>query len=241
MEVDGIVTESEYDSCSALTLDQSINSSRDFPSPAAMLDAPIVIEADIWDPSNVPSMGPTAVLPDISQGQVTAPHVWDELLLDSNGVPFPFSLSSGFDWLCGEDWGIGEAPPVDLSAPNGFEEEDVLLAEHVQHVPSISTATYLRILQFAQNHLTQDDGSIDDLPDLAHLDLYVQLYFEHFHQRMPFLHMPSFDVGADAWYLVFAVAALGCQYSVACQQPKRLAIFRSLGRRIFEKGVSMYH
>lgn len=45
------------------------------------------------------------------------------------------------------------------------------------------------------------------------MNVFVQLYFEHFHPIFPMLHQPSFGKGAPRPLLTLAVATIGARYS----------------------------
>lgn len=116
-----------------------------------------------------------------------------------------------------------------------LEEEDALMSDHVNHIPNVPAETHARILSFAKGRL---GNRADVFPSLLHLDVYAQLYFEHFHPRMPFLHKPTFSTDEEAWFLVLAVAAMGCQYSTAPQSRSHLDLFLALAHRIIQQDVS---
>jgi uncharacterized C2H2 Zn-finger protein len=163
---------------------------------------------------------------------------WDAMFLEPNGLTFSLFPSPTHDWLA-DDGQTNEITCAthELSIAGG-EDEDALISEHVPHVPSVPVETHEKIISFAREHLAHRAGH---LPSKAHLDVYVQLYFEYFHPRMPFLHVPTFDVGPDSWYLVLCAAAIGSQYSTASQSPKHLDVFRELAKQITQRDVSANH
>src|ERR1700761_6841666 len=80
-------------------------------------------------------------------------------------------------------------------------------------------------------------SSVASFPSRAYLNVYVQLYFEHFHPRMPFLHVPTFDTGENNWLLILSVAAVGCQYSATTSCPQHATIFQQTCQSILRKDV----
>ncbi|RBA20529.1 hypothetical protein FPRO05_07976 [Fusarium proliferatum] len=97
--------------------------------------------------------------------------------------------------------------PDDLTA----EEEDILIAENIPHVPPLTEETRVYMIQAIQARLPQHEAQGLDVnfPSLRHLDTYMQLYFEHFHQRMPLLHVPTFKASPETWQLVLGVVCFG--------------------------------
>ncbi|OJD33743.1 c2h2 transcription protein [Diplodia corticola] len=51
------------------------------------------------------------------------------------------------------------------------------------------------------------------VPGPAHLNYFLQLYYEHFHPILPILHLPTLKLNEDEWVLGLAAAAIGCRYS----------------------------
>ncbi|KAL1617878.1 hypothetical protein SLS56_010800 [Neofusicoccum ribis] len=51
------------------------------------------------------------------------------------------------------------------------------------------------------------------VPGPAHLNYFLQLYYEHFHPILPILHTPTLRLNEDEWVLGLAAAAIGCRYS----------------------------
>jgi hypothetical protein len=121
------------------------------------------------------------------------------------------------------------------------DDEDTLIAEHIPHVPPINDETRSHIILMLKTETSQRELEqlANDFPSLQHLDVYVQLYFEHFHPRWPFLHIPTFEASPRTWLLVFAVANIGCQYSAASQKNKHLGIFQRFANYLIKKDVGI--
>lgn len=92
----------------------------------------------------------------------------------------------------------------------------VLEMEHFAHVGRLGLEKYEEIVENLQFHADQpiyrSFGS-PVLPSAEVMNSFIQLYFEHFHDTMPFIHKPSFDPSNEHWILVLAVAATGCRFS----------------------------
>lgn len=120
------------------------------------------------------------------------------------------------------------------------EEEDMLASEYIPHVPHIDVETRECMIRNLEADLPQKESEAlaSVFPSLRHLDAYIQLYFEHFHARMPFLHVPTFQVSPGAWRLVLAVACIGSQYSTVSQKPKHRALLHRLSQHMMKNDVS---
>lgn len=177
------------------------------------------------------------------EAQLQVPHAWEEPPVYNNLSFSPTSFGPGIDWMLNSiPWDIQDTILGHSEQSAGTDvleenEQDILRAEHVQHVPSIPAETHSRIVEFAREHLPPSNQSVNDLPSLDYLDVYLQLYFEHFHRRMPFLHVPTFEVGEQAWCLVLAAATIGCEHSTTVHQAMHLSSLRRLGHLLVEKDV----
>ncbi|KAH9235455.1 hypothetical protein K456DRAFT_1749211 [Colletotrichum gloeosporioides 23] len=113
------------------------------------------------------------------------------------------------------NFGAKATPRVGVEAVDVFstpdnltaEEEDILIAEHIPHVPPITAETRAHMIHAVKARLPQHEaqGLDANFPSLRHLDTYMQLYFEHFHPRMPLLHKPTFQASSETWQLVLSV------------------------------------
>lgn len=92
----------------------------------------------------------------------------------------------------------------------------VLELENFAHVARLSCEKYDEIVENLQNHANQPvyrSFGNPVLPTAEVMNCFIQLYFEHFHDSMPFIHKSSFDPSREHWVLVLAVAATGCRFS----------------------------
>ncbi|KAF4537803.1 uncharacterized protein LTHEOB_11427 [Lasiodiplodia theobromae] len=105
------------------------------------------------------------------------------------GLSFPdFSHVSPQDIAREDSAQVPEVQASDLSIISGF-------AEKLQNAAFYPPFQALRI------------------PPPAVMNVFVQLYFEHFHPIFPMLHQPSFGKGAPRPLLTLAVATIGARYS----------------------------
>jgi hypothetical protein len=91
-------------------------------------------------------------------------------------------------------------------------------SENVQHVDSIGVDVYHRIKRCFEE--TCQDRSIvftpfesQSFPELATLDVFVQLYLRHFQPTFPMHHSVTMKFSHTHWLLVLAMAAIGSLYS----------------------------
>lgn len=167
---------------------------------------------------------------------------WDDTFSDPSLYAWPLLGTLHQDWANpGAMRATRLSSSEEIMQGYSFDDDgDALISESVHHVQAVPPETHMRIVQFVLDNWPQDEAAqcIAGLPSLEQLNVYVQLYFEHFHSRMPFLHVPSFEVEPQAWSLVFAVAAIGCQYSGISQSSKHLGLFLQMAEVMMENYVS---
>jgi hypothetical protein len=119
------------------------------------------------------------------------------------------------------------------------EEQDILIAENIPHVPPVTEETRLYIIQAVKARLPQQEvqGLDAKLPSLRHLDTYLQLYFEHLHHRMPLLHVPTFHTSPETWQLVLAVICLGSRYSQAHHHRDHVLLLQRVAQHMVKVDV----
>ncbi|KAF4332152.1 hypothetical protein FBEOM_14057 [Fusarium beomiforme] len=136
--------------------------------------------------------------------------------------------------------GIGEAVEV-FTGPDNLtaEEEDILIAENVPHVPPVTAETRAFMIEAIKAGLPQREAQEldDNFPSLQHLDTYMQLYFEYFHPRMPVLHVPTFQASPETWQLVLSVVCLGSRYSLAHQHQDHALLLQRLARYMLRRDL----
>lgn len=126
---------------------------------------------------------------------------------------------------------------VDIDAQLSFPDMGHISTEEVDeenlaHVPEISNTV---VEQMAQLALTIETTSNFPrfvefrMPSTPVINAWVQLYFEHFHPVFPFLHKPSFGTSHTHWLLIFAVSAIGAQFS---RLPQSQACSRAINEMV---------
>lgn len=117
-------------------------------------------------------------------------------------------------------------------------ELSVIASENPKLVPELQLATYVRVRQFWDS-----TGSgvprLSTVPTAEAMNVFVQLYFQHFHAEFPLLHMPTFQPREDVWMLVLAVAAIGAEYSGLCT-PELMESFEHVARKAISHVVGLY-
>lgn len=108
-------------------------------------------------------------------------------------------------------------------------ESYIIAQENPKLVPELQLATYVRIRQFWDSTGSGVPRS-SALPTVEAMNVFVQLYFQHFHAQFPLLHMPTFQPREDVWMLVLAVASIGAEYSGLCT-PEIMDSFEHVARK----------
>lgn len=119
------------------------------------------------------------------------------------------------------------------------EEEDVLIAENIPHVPPVTAEMRAYMIEAIKAGLPQHEaqGLEANFPSLRHLDTYMQLYFEYFHPRMPLLHVPTFQASPETWQLVLGVVCLGSRYSLAHHHQDHVLLLQRLAQYMLKRDV----
>ncbi|KAF4871599.1 UPF0173 metal-dependent hydrolase [Colletotrichum siamense] len=119
------------------------------------------------------------------------------------------------------------------------EEEDILIAEYIPHVPPVTVETRAYMIQAIKTRLPQHEaqGLDANFPTLRHLDTYMQLYFEHFHPRMPLLHVPTFQASPETWQLVLSVVCLGSRYSLAHHHQDHVLLLQRIAQYMLKRDI----
>lgn len=210
-----------------------------------------------FDPSEVTAAVPTAN--DMFSVQLDYGFLWEDPLASPQFMfPFspPYSLGTrGPENNCFElqqehanhdhNLSVDDRPAVTFPESDHLiaEEEDILVAEYVPHVPPLGVEMRDHMVNMLKNEL--QSAQAEDLgrrfPTPRHLDTYVQLYFEHFHHRMPILHIPTFRISPKVWLLVLAVVCVGCDYSKASLKSEHRTHLQFLARQILKTDASLDH
>ncbi|KAF4895510.1 UPF0173 metal-dependent hydrolase [Colletotrichum fructicola] len=124
------------------------------------------------------------------------------------------------------------------------EEEDILIAEHIPHVPPMTAETRAHMIQAIKARLPQHEaqGLDANFPSLRYLDTYMQLYFEHFHPRMPLLHKPTFQASSEMWQLVLSVSQwLSGEWNIVMEVQFHRNILVTLCRQLLSREGTLMH
>jgi hypothetical protein len=120
---------------------------------------------------------------------------------------------------------------------------DILDAEDLAHVESISPQCYSQIMACLHRHANGHShfrAFVNaELPGLRAMNCFVQLYFEHFQPIFPLLHQGTFDPSREPWQLVLAVSAVGCRYSRVPGSLQLANALQELVRRTIAETVSL--
>jgi hypothetical protein len=125
-------------------------------------------------------------------------------------------------------------------------EPGILDAEDFAHVERMSEDCYNNISNSMQRHAAGVASHVHHRPfsngNVAAIhvfDTFVQLYFEHFHPSLPFLHKPTFNPSQAPWQLVLATAAVGCCYSKVGRATQYAMGLQELLRRAIADAVRL--
>jgi hypothetical protein len=233
------------------------------PEPSITQDLPVIDtgnaggESMQCDPTDMTAAVSTAN--DVFSIQLDYDFLWDDHLLSPQFMfPFspPHSLSArGPENSCFElqqehashdhNLPVHERPMEIIPESDHLTaaEEDILVAEYIPHVPPLGIEMRDHILNMLKNELPSVQAEDVDrrFPSLRHLDTYVQLYFEHFHHRMPILHVPTFRTSSKVWLLLLAIVCLGCDYSKASLKSDHRELLQFLARQILKADVRLQH
>lgn len=122
------------------------------------------------------------------------------------------------------------------------EEQDVLIAENIPHVSPLTPETRRYMIKAIETRLPDNEaqGLDANFPCLRHLDTYMQLYFEHFHPRMPFLHVPTFQASPENWQLVLSIVCLGSRYSLAPRHEDHVLLLQRVVQHMLKRDVRQH-
>ncbi|OHF01528.1 hypothetical protein CORC01_03284 [Colletotrichum orchidophilum] len=204
------------------------------------------LETDLpWDALFTPGqfLFPFSPVPSLGAGTTTHFCFGDNDLAAAGESPVDQSVQNSFGARATATVGVEAvdafAGSEYLTAEEGEEEEDILIAEHIPHVPPMTAETRAYMIQAIKARLPEQEaqGLDANFPSLRHLDTYMQLYFEHFHPRMPFLHVPTFQASPETWQLVLSVVCLGSRYSSAHRKQDHVLLLQRLAQHMQERDI----
>lgn len=202
----------------------------------------LLLEPDLfWDALLTPAqfLFPFSPVPSLGPGTSTDFCFGDTTLAAVGQSADDQSVQNSF--------GANATPRVGVEAIEVFnvpdsltaEEEDILVAEHIPHIPPMTAETRAYMIQAIKARLPQQEapGLDANFPSLRHLDTYMQLYFEHFHPRMPLLHKPTFQASPETWQLVLSVVCLGSRYSLAHHHHDHVLLLQRVAQHMLKRDV----
>lgn len=108
----------------------------------------------------------------------------------------------------------GGVPPTGLSV---LEDEDILQMDDYAHVAKVSSEQVQQLAALIdyedRNSRILQGFDVSIFHNVEVMNIFVQLYFEHFHPSLPLLHKATFDVEMTPPIVVLAAAAIGSRYS----------------------------
>jgi hypothetical protein len=91
-------------------------------------------------------------------------------------------------------------------------DEDITMAENFCHVNVPLNIVYQSVSAF---YSEQHDARFREapFPNLSVFNSFIQLYYEHFDDILPFIHPSLLEKADTPWILTLAVASVGSQYT----------------------------
>jgi hypothetical protein len=128
-----------------------------------------------------------------------------------------------------------------LNASHPMTDDEILESERFCHVPNLLQATYDKIVKFFHRERTRQPSSFPDIhfPDIRPMDVFLQLFFEHFHPMVPILHVPTFEPREDHWMLVLVLVTIGSRYSSVSRRLQYHQILDQLLYALIHQDVSL--
>ncbi|KAH7116300.1 hypothetical protein EDB81DRAFT_701895 [Dactylonectria macrodidyma] len=155
-----------------------------------------------------------------STGSLTSKMTEGRLYVDGNTARAPFRgrLAHRYSILSitpSED-GVAEAATPQSEGVIATTSKD----SRTSQAEMVSDYAYQNMLQKVQSDIQRNSLGLDSttIPSVAHIRIFVRLYFENFHPTCPFLQKSSdlFDQ-PENWVLLLAVSAVGAGYSREAQ------------------------
>ncbi|KLU91660.1 hypothetical protein MAPG_10178 [Magnaporthiopsis poae ATCC 64411] len=113
----------------------------------------------------------------------------------------------------------GPAPPCPDIATAGIDLEDFANVPTLPVAVYDATVAWIQSLQSCETDLADGPRSTPNseatlkIPPRDLLNVFVQLYFEYFHDCLPILHLPTFDPGIAPPLMLLAIARIGSRLS----------------------------
>ncbi|KAJ5324946.1 hypothetical protein N7476_003546 [Penicillium atrosanguineum] len=164
-------------------------------------------------PDNLPSQGPVPTREFRSEGERFSPTIQIQELRQSES-PTPFQLLA-------------------MQAT----DDDIAMAENFCHVNVPLNNVYKSVFAFYEQ---QHDVRFQEVPfpHLSVFNSFIQLYYEHFDDQLPFIHPSLLEQANTPWILTLAVASVGCQYTNVAKRDAYVPMLTDLLRLSLPLDVS---
>lgn len=120
----------------------------------------------------------------------------------------------------------GSSTPVQILRLQATDD-DIAMAENFYHVNVPLNTVYHSVFAFYEQ---QHDPRFQDapFPSLPVFNSFIQLYYEHFDDQLPFIHPSLIEQADTPWILALAMASVGCQYTNVAKRDSYVSMLTDL-------------
>lgn len=106
-------------------------------------------------------------------------------------------------------------------------DDDITMAENFCHVNVPLNTVYQCVFAFYEQ---QHDARFREalFPNISLFNSFIQLYYEHFDDQLPFIHPSLLEQADTPWMLALAVASVGCQYTNVAKRDTYVSMLTDL-------------
>ncbi|KAJ5563944.1 hypothetical protein N7513_000186 [Penicillium frequentans] len=121
---------------------------------------------------------------------------------------------------------LGSSTPVQTLAMQATDD-DIIMAENFCHVNVPLNTVYQYVFAFYEQ---QHDARFREapFPNISLFNSFIQLYYEHFDDQLPFIHPSLLEQADTPWMLALAVASVGCQYTNVAKRDTYVSMLTDL-------------
>ncbi|KAJ5809211.1 uncharacterized protein N7503_001429 [Penicillium pulvis] len=121
---------------------------------------------------------------------------------------------------------LGSSTPVQTLAMQATDD-DIIMAENFCHVNVPLNTVYQSVFAFYEQ---QHDARFREapFPNISLFNSFIQLYYEHFDDQLPFIHPSLLEQADTPWMLALAVASVGCQYTNVAKRDTYVSMLTDL-------------
>ncbi|KAJ6016784.1 hypothetical protein N7451_000163 [Penicillium sp. IBT 35674x] len=121
---------------------------------------------------------------------------------------------------------LGSSTPVQTLAMQATDD-DITMAENFCHVNVPLSTVYQSVFAFYEQ---QHDARFREapFPTISIFNSFIQLYYEHFDDQLPFIHPSLLEQADTPWMLTLAVASVGCQYTNVAKRDTYVSMLTDL-------------